>query len=125
MDRARRTDARRARRHQVAGLTLALASLGACHELTLSPDRVIAVEILTAAPRVSVGDTLRLVARPLNAAGQVVSTVPVAWAVIDTGTIPFQLDASGLVTATALGAAKVQAKAESLRSDPITVTVTQ
>src|SRR6185436_7656896 len=110
MDRARRTDAGRARRRRVAGLTLALASTGACHELTLSPDRVIALEIASATPRVTVGDTLRLVARALNSAGQPVSSAQISWRLVDTLTvIPFQLDASGLVTGIAVGAAKVQA----------------
>jgi hypothetical protein len=80
------------------------------------------------APSVRVGDTLRLVARPLNAAGQLVATAQVSWAILDTGVTAFRLDPSGLVSADAAGAAKVQARAaqgtDTLRSDPIIVTVT-
>jgi hypothetical protein len=70
------------------------------------------------------------VARALNSAGQPVSSAQISWRLVETVTvIPFQLDASGLVTGVAVGAAKVQAiavqDADTLPSDPVTVTVTQ
>jgi hypothetical protein len=106
-------------------LTLGLAGLMACREITLSPDRVIALEVGDPAPRVEEGDTARLVARALNAAGRPVEGATVTWAVVDTGTIGFELEPSGLVRANTPGsAARVQASSDNLRSDPITVTVT-
>ena len=96
----------------------------ACRELTLNPDRTIALEIANLTPKVEEGDTLRLTARALNAAGNVVPGAAVTWAVLDTGRIAFALDPSGLVTGTFAGNNKVQARLEDLRSDPVTVTVT-
>jgi hypothetical protein len=104
-------------------VTLVLAAAPACRAITLPADRVIALEVATTAPRVVVGDTLRLAARALNAAGKIVPEAQITWAVLDTGAIPFQLSASGLVTATSPGSGKVQASTGTLRSDPITVTV--
>ena len=105
-------------------MTLALARLTACSDLTVNPDRVIALEISGGAPTVEEGDTLRLTARTLNAAGEAVPNVTVTWAVLDTGTIGFTLNPSGLVTATAPGAWRVQASADDLRSGALTITVT-
>jgi hypothetical protein len=113
---------------------VALAGAAACHELVVSPERLIALEITTPSPRVAVGDTLRLVARPLNVAGEVISGITVSWVVLDTGTVGFQLDPSGLVRGVAAGSGRVQALAarsgdgagsDSLRSDAITITVTK
>ena len=123
MDRTRRTDARGARRRGIAGLTLAAGLALGCHNLTLSPDRVIALEIPNIAPKVNEGDTLRLVVRPLNAAGQPVTGAVVTWAVLDTGVVAIQLESSGLVRGLTAGTTRVQARADDLRSDPITVTV--
>ena len=104
-------------------LILAVAAGAACRDLSISADRVIAIEVATTAPRVAVGDTLRLSARPLNGAGAVVSGAAVTWAPVDTG-LGFTLESTtGLVTGIKAGAWRVQAMVENLRSDPITVTV--
>jgi hypothetical protein len=104
-------------------LTLALA-LAACHELTLDPNHVVALEVLNSAPRVVAGDTLRMMARALNATGQPVSGAVITWASLDTATSPyFVIDPSGLITGIRIGADSIQARAADLRSGPITVNV--
>jgi hypothetical protein len=100
-----------------------LAACAACHEITLNPDHVVALEVVNSAPTVAAGDTLRLSARALNASGQTVTTAVVTWTTVDTGVVAFQLDPSGLVTGTTPGTGRVEAVADNLRSDPITVTV--
>lgn len=105
-------------------MILGLVGLTACRELTLTTDRVIALEVADPAPKVEEADTLRLAARPLNAAGTVVSGAVVTWAALDTGRLAFALDPSGLVTGAFPGSGRVQAQVENLRSDPVTVTVT-
>lgn len=104
---------------------LAAAVAGtACRDLSLAADRVIAIEVVSAAPKVEEGDTLRLTARVLNGAGNVVSGATVSWAAADTAP-GFTLDeTTGLVTATRPGSWRVLAKVESLQSDPLTLTVT-
>jgi hypothetical protein len=102
---------------------LVLATVPGCRAITLSDDRVIALEIANTAPQVFVGDTLRLAARALNAAGNLVTEVEISWAVVDTGVVAFDLSRSGLVTARVQGTGRVQASTGTLRSDPITVTI--
>ena len=98
-------------------------SVPACRDLTIAADRVIAIEVTTAAPKVAVGDTLRLSARALNGAGAVVPNAAVAWVATDTA-VGFSLNGTtGLVTGISAGSWHVQARVENLRSDPITVTV--
>src|SRR5687768_13604420 len=109
MDRTRRTDTRGAGRRRIAGLMLVLAAAPGCRAITLSEDRVIALAIANTAPRLAVGDTLRMTARALNAAGDPVTDVEITWAVVDTGTVGFDLSPSGLITATAPGTGRVQA----------------
>jgi uncharacterized protein YjdB len=100
---------------------LVVATLG-CHDLTLNPDHVVTL-VAHSADTVAVGDTLRLAATALNALGQPVTSATITWALLDTGAVKIRLDASGLVTAVDTGAARVQAEADNLRSDPIIVTV--
>src|SRR5204863_4175377 len=122
MDPTRRTGPHRDQgRHRVAKLTLGIAALAACSDLTVSPDRVIALEISGPSPALEEGDTLRLAARALNAVGEAVPGVIVTWAVLDTGTIGFTLSPSGLVTATTPGTWRVQASAANLTTGPVTV----
>jgi len=102
---------------------LVLAPATACHEITLNPDRVVALEVVNSAPTVNAGDTLRLSARALNAGGQTVANATVSWTTVDTGVVAFQLDPSGLVTGQTPGTGRVEAIADALRSDPITVKV--
>ncbi len=75
---------------------------------------------------VEMGDTLRLTARAINASGEVVPEVVIIWAVldVDSGQLGFTLDSAGLVTGVSPGTGRVQARIESLRSDPITIEVT-
>ena len=105
-----------------AVLLLGAVLTAACRDLSIPTDRVIAIEVSGTAPRVAVGDTVRLSARALNGAGAVVSGATVIWAPVDTG-LGFTLGSTGLVTAITVGAWRVRAEVETLRSDPITVTV--
>ncbi len=107
---------------------LALAVCGiACTSLT-DFDRIVAIEIIgSTAPTVPQGDTLRLRARAIDAAGDSVPGATITWVLldVDTGQVGFTLDSTtGLVTAQTPGAGRVQARVETLRSGIITVTVT-
>jgi len=103
---------------------LACAALIACRGLTLDQERVIAIEVPTTTPRVQEGDTLRLTARLLNAAGVPVPGAAATWATDDTVT-SFTLDqATGLVTAIKPGTGRVWARFDALMSGPLTLTVT-
>lgn len=103
----------------------ALLVLG-CTSLFGDLDRVIAVEIVgTTARNIQVGDSLRLEARAVTAAGDTVPGVVIEWAVLDTAVVAFTLEpASGLIVATAAGTGRVQARYQEIRSDPIRITVT-
>lgn len=79
----------------------------------------------TATPTLEEGDTLTLVARPLDGHGAVVTDVSVVWQVLDTGTVGFTLDSTtGYVVATAPGQWRVRALADSLPSGILTLTIT-
>ncbi len=98
-----------------------------CSSLTADFDRIIAIQVETNAPTVEVGDTVRLVAQAVNAAGDVVPDAAIFWVLldVDSGQVGFTLDsASGLVTGVQPGAGRVQARVEDIRSDAVTVTVT-
>lgn len=103
----------------------ALLLLG-CASLFGDLNRVIALEIVGGtAHTIQVGDSLRLVARAVTAAGDTVPGAVIAWAVLDTGVVGFTLEpATGLVIGTTAGKGRVQARHEELRSDPIRITVT-
>jgi len=104
-------------------LALGLAS-AACRGLVLDPARVIALEIPAPPASLVVGDTTRLTVRALNAQGDEVADAPIRWAIVDTGVVGFTIDSvSGLVTAVEPDTGRVQARVESLRSDPILITV--
>ncbi len=97
-----------------------------CSILTADFDRIIAIHVETNAPTVEVGDTVRLVAHAVNAAGDVVLDAPIFWALldVDSGQVGFTLDsASGLVRGVQPGAGRVQARVDDIRSDAVTVTV--
>jgi hypothetical protein len=75
-----------------------------------------------------VGETLQLVARAVNAAGDVVDSIAVGWQIVDvdSGQIGFTLDTvTAIVVGTHPGAGRVQAHLADLRSNPITITVVQ
>lgn len=91
-------------------------------------DRIVAMQIESRDRSIVVGETLQLVARAVNAAGDVVDSVVVGWQIVDvdSGQIGFTLDtATGIVTGTHPGAGRVQAYLAALRSNPITITVVQ
>ena len=106
----------------VVGLTLA------CGTVLGDLDRIVAIEIVgTTAPTVEEGDTLRLSARALDAAGDPVPEAVVVWELLDadTGQLGFTLDSlTGLISASFPGSGRVRARVEELRSGPLTVTVT-
>jgi hypothetical protein len=89
-------------------------------------DRIVALQVDPANRTVAVGDTLRLEAQALNAAGEAVADADVFWAIVDvdTGQIGFTLDSvTGLVSAHDIGEGRVQARVENIRSNPITISV--
>jgi hypothetical protein len=97
----------------------------ACQGLVLDADRVIAIEVARTMATVRVGDTVRIAARALNAQGAPVTGASISWAIVDTGITAFTIDgSSGLITGQSPGVGRVQAAVETLRSDPLTVTVT-
>jgi hypothetical protein len=102
----------------------ALCGAAACRDFTIDAGRVIVIEIANTAPTVQEGDTLRLSARLLNAAGNPVAGASATWAVADT--MPgFTLDSmTGLVTGITAGTWRVFARFENLRTDPLKLTVT-
>ena len=103
---------------------MALGAAAACRNFILDDERVIAIEVTNTAPKVQEGDTLRLSAWLLNAAGNVVAGASVTWVVADTAP-GFTLDsATGLLEGTRAGTWRVFARFEKLRSDALTVTVT-
>jgi uncharacterized protein YjdB len=102
--------------------------LTACKQLTGSFSNVVAIAYTgPTAPTVEVGDTIRLTAHALDAAGDSVPDAAVTWAVLelDTVRVGFSLDSTtGLITGLYPGSGRVVAAVENLQTDPITVTVT-
>ena len=108
---------------RVAVITTVL--LLSCRGLFSDPNRIIALQMDSPAQDLTVGDTVSLQATAITANGDAVPEAPVFWAVLDTGQVGFTLDtASGFVPAMAAGNGRVQARVENLRSDPLTITVT-
>ncbi|HWP38892.1 MAG TPA: hypothetical protein VNL18_15205 [Gemmatimonadales bacterium] len=128
MDRARPHLSRLARRLRgVLTLSAGAAVAPACHTLLGDPDRVIALELAGGTNRiVVVGDTLRLIVRAINAAGDSVPGAPIVWSILDTGVVGFRLEsATGRIIGEAPDTGRVQAAYEDLRSDPVRVIVVQ
>src|ERR1051326_5803053 len=96
MDRTRRTDAGRARGRRVAGLMLVITA--ACHDLTVDPGKVVVLEVVNSTPRVTAGDTLRMVARALNVQGQPVPGAAITWSLLASTASFARIDPSGLIT---------------------------
>ena len=113
---------RNAVKRAIAGGLLALG----CKLLLGDPDRIIAIEIVgPTAYSVPVGDTVHLRARARAANGQEVTGALIEWAVLDTGRVGIKLvSPQGPVIARDPGRWRVQAKVETIRSDPVTITVT-
>ncbi len=131
MDRSR---AAYASRHRVRGGTLSplaraplLATVTAgCTLLTADFDRIVALQIDPEDRTVVVGDTIHLAAQAVSAAGEFVADAEIFWAIIDadSGQIGFTLDtAVGIVSGVQPGSGRVQARVETIRSGPITITV--
>lgn len=99
----------------------------ACSSVLGDLDRVVAIEIPgPSSRRVEEGDTLRLTARALSAAGDVVPDAAIVWELLDadTGQIGFQLDSlTGLITAIFPGGGRVRARVDDLRSGAISVSI--
>jgi hypothetical protein len=104
---------------------LVLAFLTGCRLLGGPSDRIIALEVTgSAVDTVTAGDTLRLHARALAAGGDSVPGITITWAILDTGAVGIELvDPSGTFAARRTGTWHVQAAADSIRSDPIAITV--
>ncbi len=96
-----------------------------CSAITADFGRVVAIDIVGDLSRsLEEGDTLTLRARAISAAGDIVADAAVLWEIIDTGTVGFTLDGpTGLVTGVEPGSGRAQARYESLRAGPVTVTV--
>jgi len=106
---------------------LPLVGLFACTSLTTDLGRIIGLEVKGSGVRqILVGDTLQLQAVALNARGDSVPDATVLWAIldVDSGQVSITLDtASGLVVGIQPGQTRVQARVETLRSEPILINV--
>lgn len=107
-----------------AAIVLGLFALQACDQLTGSFSDVIAVRVSGASSRrVEEGTTLQLAAVALDLAGDTIAA-DIRWAIVDTATGILVDSTTGLVTAVAPGGPwRVQARVESLRADPVLITV--
>jgi hypothetical protein len=96
----------------------------ACGNILADFDRVVALDLAGPLARtVEEGDTVQLSARAISAQGEVVPDVEILWEIIDTGAVGFIIDpATGVVTGTGAGSGRVQARIETLRAGPITIT---
>lgn len=95
----------------------------ACGKLGTDLDVVIAIEVsLPDSGIVAVGDTLVPHARALNGRGDSVPA-PIRWAALDTGFVAVVDSLSGATVGRKPGNGQIQARAGSLRSNPLTVIV--
>jgi len=103
---------------------LILPALLACNEVTGSFSDIIALQVEgPPARRIEEGTTLQLVAAALDLSGTPVSA-DILWAIVDTAAGITVDTVSGLVTAVRPGGPwRVQARVETLRADPVQVTV--
>ena len=109
-------------------MSTAAVLLAGCGVASPDFDRIVAMQIESGDQSIVVGDTVQLVARAVNAAGDVVDSIAIGWQIVDvdSGQIGFTLDtASGIIAGTHPGAGRVQASLADLRSNPITITVVQ
>ena len=99
----------------------------ACTPVASGPNDVIAIEVQSpTSVQLTVGDTITLQAVALTTDGTEAQDVQIIWAIldVDSGQVGFTLDTlSGLVRANAAGGARVQARVETLRADPLTISV--
>jgi hypothetical protein len=98
----------------------------ACEVITQDFDRIIAIQVDGGNSRqIMVGDSLLLTATAINAAGDSVPGAEIVWAVleVDSGQVGFTLDPGGLAVGISEGQGNVQARVETLRSEPVLITV--
>lgn len=99
----------------------------ACSQIVGDLDRIVAIEILGSTARtVEEGDTLRLTARAVSAAGAVVPDAQIQWGIldVDSGQVGFVIESgTGLVTAVSPGTGRVRARVDDLTSGTVVVTV--
>ena len=102
------------------------AFVAGCTAIAGDLSRIVAIEIVGSLnPAVEEGDTLRLHARAIDAAGDSVPDAAIRWSVLDTGQVGIELDSTtGLLTALGPGSWRVQARVEALVSGVVSVTVT-
>jgi hypothetical protein len=102
-----------------------VALLWGCSEIFGGLDRVVAIDITgPLAVELEEGDTLRLHARAISAAGDSVPDADLWWERVDTTSAALHLDsASGLVTAVGPGTALVRARIENLFSGTVAVEI--
>jgi hypothetical protein len=106
------------------GIVAATAVLAACSALPTVDNGIVAIELRTpTAVTLQQGDTLQLLARAVNAAGD---SVPagIVWHTLDTALVALDSTSGLLVAQSDSGRASVQAAAGSLRSALITLTLT-
>lgn len=99
---------------------LVVLPLLSCSDITDLSSGVVQVEVL--APLITtldVGDTVRVLARALDANGQVVQTT-IDWVALDT---TLQVDQAGLVLGDFIGLGRIQAKSGTLISNTVNLTV--
>lgn len=107
---------------------VALALCFACSPVASGPDDIIALEVRSpVSQQIALGDSTQLLAVAINARGDEDPDAQVLWAIldVDTGNVAITLDTlTGLAVGTTIGMTRVQARVESLRSDPLMITVT-
>ena len=103
------------------------ACTAACSQIVGDFDRIVAIEILGATTRtVEEGDTVRLAARAVSAAGAIVPEAAIVWGLldVDSGQVGFTIESeTGLVTAITPGSGRVRARVDELTSGTVVVTV--
>ena len=104
-------------------MLLAVHAVVACGRLGTDLDVVIAIEVsLPDSGIVAVGDTLVPRARALNGRGDSVAA-PIRWAALDTGFVAVVDSMSGATVGRKPGTGRIQARAGSLRSNPVAIIV--
>jgi hypothetical protein len=108
---------------RAGALLLTLAAAPACGQLGTDLDQVVALEVLLPdSGRVEVTDTLRPRARALNGRGDSVAA-QVYWSSLDTAIVAVVDSATGVTLAKAVGTGRLQARAGTLRTNPLSVVV--
>lgn len=102
---------------------LCLAVLLACSQLGIDLDQIVALEVfLPDSGIITVGDTLQPRGRALNGRGDSVAA-EISWSSLDTAVIAVVDTATGRAYGKAAGTGRLQARVETLRSNPLPVIV--